>query len=359
MGPLAATCGPIVEQRSAHRTNPIPVAGDVDPGPGRGLAFGPNGVGISRMTVATYAAAQLLHVLPRERITRIMGRLADAQLHPAVADAVVGMYVRAYKVDLGDTVPPAGSFPSFDAFFTRPLREGARPVCADPDALVSPADGRLEDAGPVHAGGKLHIKGRDYAVADLVGDHAEAARYDGGQFAIVYLSPRDYHRVHAPIAGRITMVRSMSGDYFPVNSIGEQHVDSLFSINRRVAIVIDTATKGRVTVVMVGAMIVGRITVSVIDARDVPFGDHVIEPARSVVRGDEIGVFHLGSTVVVFVEKGKASPFHGSAVNGGPRTQPRDPGRRILVGEPLHGAAPRGPTPRTPDGGPLDAGGVR
>ncbi len=214
------------------------------------------------MTVATYAAAQLLRVLPREGITRITGRLADLPLPSLVADAVVGLYVRAYRVDLGETVAPAGSFPSFDAFFTRPLRDGARPISSNPETLVSPADGRLEDAGPIHAGGKLQIKGRDYAVADLVGDPAEVARYEGGQFAIVYLSPRDYHRVHAPVAGRITVVRSLPGDYFPVNSIGERHVDSLFSINRRVAIVIDTPAKGRVTVVMVGAMIVGRITVS-------------------------------------------------------------------------------------------------
>src|SRR5262249_53501462 len=185
----------------------------------RGLAFEPNCVGLSRMTVATYAAAQILRVLPREGITRVMGRLADARLHPAVADAVVGLYVRAYKVDLAETVPPAGSFSSFDAFFTRPLREGVRPTCADPDAIVSPADGRLEDAGPVHAGGRLQIKGRAYAVADLVGDPAEVARYEGGQFAIVYLSPRDYHRVHAPVAGKVGLVRSMPGDYFPVNSI--------------------------------------------------------------------------------------------------------------------------------------------
>ncbi len=277
------------------------------------------------MTVATYAAAQLLRVLPREGITRVMGRLADVHLHPAVADAVVGLYVRAYRVDLGETQPPAGSFASFDAFFTRPLRAGVRPICRDPDALVSPADGRLEDAGPVHAGGKLRIKGRDYAVADLVGDPAEAARYEGGQFAIVYLSPRDYHRVHAPIAGQISRIRSMPGDYYPVNSIGERHVPSLFSTNRRVAIVIDTPSRGRVTVVMVGAMIVGRITVSALDARDVPLGDHVITPPLSVASGDEIGVFHLGSTAVVFVEKGRTPPF---------RRVRHDP-PRILMGEPL------------------------
>jgi phosphatidylserine decarboxylase len=281
------------------------------------------------MTVTTYAAAQVLRVLPRRGITRVMGHLADVALHPVVADAVIGLYVRAYGVDLGETVPPAaGSFASFDAFFTRPLREGKRPIGADPDAIVSPADGRLEDAGPVHAGGKLRIKGRAYTVADLVGDPAEVARYEGGQFAIVYLSPRDYHRVHAPVAGSVTLVRSLPGDYFPVNSIGERHVESLFSINRRVAIVIDTPTKGRVTVVMVGAMIVGRITVSGIDARDVPLGVHTLDPAFPVARGDEIGVFHLGSTAVVFVEKDKAPPFRH--IPGGHRAGPR-----VLMGEPL------------------------
>ncbi|APR83836.1 Phosphatidylserine decarboxylase [Minicystis rosea] len=278
------------------------------------------------MTVATYAAAQILRVLPRARITKIMGQLADARLPPAVADAVVGLYVRAYDVNLADTVPPDGSFASFDAFFTRPLREGARPLGADAAAFVSPADGRLEDAGPVHAGGKLKIKGRDYAVADLVGDQAEVARYEGGQFAIVYLSPRDYHRVHAPVAGKVTMIRSLPGDLFPVNSIGERHVPSLFSINRRVAIVIDTEAHGRVTVVMVGAMIVGRITVSAIDVRDVPLGNHVIDPALPVERGDEIGMFHLGSTAVVFAEKGASPPWR----------RPRNgQGARILMGEPL------------------------
>src|SRR4029077_6817982 len=148
-------------------------------------------------------------------------------------------------------------------------------------------------------------------------------RYEGGQFAIVYLSPRDYHRVHAPVAGQITRIRSLPGDYFPVNSIGERHVDSLFSTNRRVAIVIDTPAKGRVTVVMVGAMIVGRITVSAIDARDVPRGNHRIDPPFAIARGDEVGVFHLGSTAVVFVEKGVAPAWRGLS------------GRRIRMGEPL------------------------
>jgi phosphatidylserine decarboxylase len=274
------------------------------------------------MTVATYAAAQLLRVLPRERITRAVGRLCDARLHPVLSRIVVNAYTRAYRVDLDAAVPEPGPYESFDAFFTRALRDGLRPPCSDEQAVVSPADGRIEALGPIVEGGRLLIKGQPYRVEDLVGDAGEAARYDGGQFAVVYLSPRDYHRVHAPVAGAVTLIRSMPGDLYPVNAIGERHVPGLFARNRRVAIVIETERQGRVTVVMVGAMIVGRITVRVIDARDVPLGLHPIDPPAPVRRGDEIGTFHLGSTAVVLVERGVSAPWT------------RAPGS-VLVGEPL------------------------
>lgn len=274
------------------------------------------------MNLATYAAAQVIRVLPRTRITRAVGRLCDAELPPVIANAVVGLYTRAYDVAVDESAMPDGAFESFDAFFTRRLREGMRPQCADASAITSPSDGRIEAIGPVFGGGRLRVKGRDYRVAELVGDDDEAARYTDGQFAVVYLSPRDYHRVHAPASGKITLVRSMPGELYPVNSIGERHVPSLFARNRRVAIVIDTPTSGRVTVVMVGAMIVGRITVTAVHGRDVPLGTHRIEPALEVQRGDEIGIFHLGSTAVVFVEKGASPPWTASL-------------GRVLLGEPF------------------------
>lgn len=275
--------------------------------------------------IATYAAAQILRVLPRERITRAVGRLCDARLHPAVTSAAVSLYARAYQVDMAEAVTPDGGFESFDEFFTRPLREGMRPISADPDAIVSPSDGRVEALGPIERGGLFKIKGKDYSAIDLLGDAEDARRYEGGQFAVVYLSPRDYHRVHAPVSGKLTQVRSYPGDLYPVNSIGERHVPGLFSRNRRVAICIDTETHGRVTVVMVSAMIVGRVTVTGIDAKDVPFGEHKLSPAHALSRGDEIGMFHLGSTTVIFVEPGKAKPW---GVQIGP----------VRMGESLHGA---------------------
>lgn len=255
------------------------------------------------MSVATYAAAQLLRVLPRVRITRAVGRLADARIPAPLSRAVVGLFVRAYKVDLDEAIRPTGEFESFDAFFTRALKPGSRVAHADERRIVSPADGRLDALGRIERDGKLLVKGRPYSVSELLDDPREVEAYQGGSFAVVYLSPRDYHRVHAPVAGKIGSIRSLPGDLFPVNAIGERHIRSLFSINRRVVIPIDSPV-GRITVVMVGAMIVGRITVIGVDERDVPIGLHSFASPKVVERGDEIGVFHLGSTAVVLTPPG-------------------------------------------------------
>jgi phosphatidylserine decarboxylase len=254
------------------------------------------------MTAITYATAQILRVLPRTRITRVMGRLADHEWSAGLGKAVVGIYSRAYDVDIDECKKTSG-FRSFDEFFTRELRDGARSFPDDPSIIISPSDGRVDSIGPID-GRTFTVKGRPYSVPELVGDDEDAKRYDGGAGCVVYLSPRDYHRVHAPVAGTVSIVRSMEGDYYPVNAVGVKHVHNLFVRNRRVAIAIDTTKMGRVTVVMVAAMVVGRITVTGIDARDVPFGEQTLSPAVKVERGDEIGIFRLGSTAVVFFEKG-------------------------------------------------------
>ncbi|HEY1693235.1 MAG TPA: archaetidylserine decarboxylase [Polyangiaceae bacterium] len=261
------------------------------------------------MSAVTYATAQILRVLPRARIGRAIGRLADRRWSGPVGRAVVGLYSRVYAVELDECIENGG-WASFDAFFTRRLRDGAREVDPDPRAVASPADGRIESMGTIDEGGRFVVKGRPYAVAELVGDAQEARRFLGGAGCVVYLSPRDYHRVHAPVAGTVRRIRSMPGDYYPVNAIGMRHVPNLFARNRRVSIEIDAAGGlGRVTVVMVVAMIVGRITTFGVDAHDVPLGDHVFEPPLAVARGQEIGVFHLGSTAVVLVEKRAAGPW--------------------------------------------------
>jgi phosphatidylserine decarboxylase len=252
-----------------------------------------------------------------------MGRLADYEWPDPLGKAVVNLYCRAYSVDL-DECRRASGFESFDAFFTRELRDDARPQPDDQATVISPADGRVDSMGPID-GRAFRVKGRPYQVSELLGDDDEARRYEGGTGCVVYLSPRDYHRVHAPVAGKVTVVRSMPGDYYPVNAIGVRHVHNLFVRNRRVAIAIDTPAAsglGRVTVVMVAAMVVGRITVTGIDERDVAFGARTMSPPLDVARGDEIGIFRLGSTAVIFFEPGVVSRWR---VGEGP----------VRFGEPL------------------------
>jgi phosphatidylserine decarboxylase len=256
------------------------------------------------MSALTFATAQLLRLLPRASLGRAAGRLADLAWPAEVGNRVVGAYARFYRVDFSECVAEGG-FKSFDDFFTRRLKDGVRPMPEDPSIVVSPADGRVDAMGAVTDGGTWPVKGSPYSVADLVGSEAEAKRYQGGAACVVYLSPRDYHRVHAPVTGTIGRVASMPGDFYPVNAIGLRHVPQLFARNRRVAIGIDAPKEsglGRVTVVMVAAMIVGRITVTAMGGRDVPLGEHVMEPAPRIERGAELGMFHLGSTAVVLLE---------------------------------------------------------
>jgi phosphatidylserine decarboxylase len=254
------------------------------------------------LTFATFAAAQVLRVVPRVRLSQAVGKLCDAAVPAPLSRLAASVYARAYGVDLEEAEPSPGAYASFDEFFTRRLRTGMRPVADAP--VVSPADGRLESLGPVEADGRIRVKATDYRVGELIGDEQESRRYVGGRFAVVYLSPRDYHRVHAPAAGKLVLVRSLPGDLFPVNRIGERHVPNLFVRNQRVALVIDTPTIGRVTVVMVGAIIVGRITVTALGGDDTRPGTYPIDPNVPLRPGDEIGVFHLGSTTVLFVEPG-------------------------------------------------------
>jgi phosphatidylserine decarboxylase len=252
--------------------------------------------------IATFAAAQILHALPRVRISRAVGRLCDQPLHPVLSRLVTRAYCHAYRVDLEEAAIPNGHYPSFDAFFTRTLKPGMRRVSSD--ALVSPSDGELSSVGRIDGAGRIFVKGQPYDVGELIGDPRDAGRYTGGDFAVVYLAPRDYHRVHAPVDGTISLVRALGADLYPVNAIGERHVSQLFVRNQRAAIVIDTEGLGRVTAVMVGAVIVGRITVTGIPEPDVPPGVHTINPPLRVRKGDEIGIFHLGSTVVLLLEPG-------------------------------------------------------
>jgi phosphatidylserine decarboxylase len=200
-----------------------------------------------------------------------------------------------------EAAAPHGSYRTFDAFFTRPLRAGTRLIART--AVVSPADGKISAVGPIDEARRLFVKGQPYEVAELLGNEDDAARYRGGSYVVVYLSPRDYHRVHCPVDGRVLHIRAIEGELYPVNAIGERHISKLFVRNRRVVIDIESDELGRVALVLVGAIIVGKISVNVLGSGDVPEGDHPVTPPMPVSRGDELGAFHLGSTCVLLLNR--------------------------------------------------------
>jgi phosphatidylserine decarboxylase len=229
--------------------------------------------------------------------------LASARAPKSVVDAAIRAFVRAYDVDLSEVDMPPDGFRTFDEFFTRTLLQGARRVDPDPSALVSPADGRIEDLGQITLEGELLVKGQPYTAAALLGDSDAAATYEGGRYFIVYLSPRDYHRVHAPTCGSVQYSRYVPGTLFPVNRIGTDFVPQLFARNERLAIVQEGTVHGTVTTIMVGAIGVGRIGLSFDDVQtnrgDTPGVRSYVEAPIPRDRGDELGVFHMGSTAIV------------------------------------------------------------
>ena len=257
---------------------------------------------------AARLASLALRALPRKRLSRAMGRVAELVGPHVAVERAIATFVRAYGVDLSEARVPPGGFSSFDAFFTRRLQEGARPLDPDPAAVLSPADGRLEDLGAVREGGEILVKGKPYAVAELLGDEALVGRFEGGSYFIVYLSPRDYHRVHAPVSGVVEQVGYVAGTLFPVNAIGTEHIPGLFARNERIVTLQRSARHGQVATVMVGAIGVGRIELSFDSVRtnvgDVPGPRHLGERGPVLARGDELGAFHLGSTAIVFLPSG-------------------------------------------------------
>ena len=261
-------------------------------------------------------------------LSQFTGWIADREAPGPLLRAFIRAYCRAYDVDLSQVAKPITEFPTFNAFFTRALEAKARLVDASADVLVSPADAKLQTAGRIPVNGMLEqIKGCSYRIGALLGDEGEAGCFREGVHATLYLSPRDYHRVHCPVDGQIVSWRHIPGRLFPVNGLAVRHVDGLFTQNERVVVNIESERFGKVALVMVGASNVGRITLSFTGTpgdrrRDTPTLTCPDSPIV-VARGDELGQFNLGSTVVLLAEDSSL------ALDETPEGSP------ILMGEPL------------------------
>jgi phosphatidylserine decarboxylase len=269
----------------------------------------------------TFPPARLQYLLPRASLTALAGRLADCRVR-WVKNALIRASVAAFGIDLRDaaTADPE-AYPCFNDFFARPLRPGARPVCPRPDFLVSPADGAVSALGPVAHGRLLQAKGRDYSLLALLGGDVELARqHEASHYVTLYLSPRDYHRVHWPREARLRSTAYVPGDLFSVNPATAAAVPGLFARNERLIVAADTA-EGPLAVILVGAMIVAGIRTV---WRPEGYARHGVQrqadfPRRDFPAGAELGRFTMGSTVIVL--QGGATPAWEPALREGARVR--------------------------------------
>jgi phosphatidylserine decarboxylase len=255
------------------------------------------------------AFALLQELLPQHVLSRGMHRLARST-HPRVRNAAIRLLLTAYPaINMSEAVEPDPyRYPSFNAFFTRALKPGVRPIAPAPDALVSPVDGTLSQFGDVDAGRLLQAKGIEYSAAALLGSESAAAQYAAGRYACLYLAPFDYHRIHVPADARLLSTLYLPGRLFSVNAATARTIPGLFGINERVVCEFDTR-HGALALVMVGALFVGSIETVYAGEINPPAGRGgaprriAAGQGQEYRKGDELGRFNMGSTVIVLWQR--------------------------------------------------------
>lgn len=250
------------------------------------------------------------HLLPHHLLSRLAGSLANCTWS-WVKNPFINWFVNRYQVDMSQAAEPnPTAYACFNDFFTRALRPDARPLDPDQNSILCPADGVISQMGSITHGRVIQAKGQSFSVLELLGGNsAHASQFQGGQFATVYLSPSDYHRVHMPLTGTLREMIHVPGKLFSVNQTTAANVPELFARNERVVCLFDTEA-GPMALVLVGAMIVASI--------ETVWAGPIAPPQRLVrsqqygisapqlERGAEMGRFKLGSTAILLLSPGRA-----------------------------------------------------
>ena len=256
----------------------------------------------SRLKKQIFIQAQ--RVVPQHQLSRVVGKLAASE-HPLIKNTVIHAFKAQYGIDMSIAEQSnALKYKSFNEFFTRSLKDGVRRIDLDANAIVSPADGAISQLGQIEQGEIFQAKGQSFSVEKLIADPQLAEPFKQGQFATVYLSPKDYHRVHMPFAGTLTETLYVPGELFSVNQITAENIPGLFARNERMVCLFDTEL-GRMAVVLVGAMIVAGIE-TVATGKVKPSGRLELNQHNLFLeKGAELGRFYLGSTAVILFEQDK------------------------------------------------------
>jgi phosphatidylserine decarboxylase len=261
------------------------------------------------------AVVRVLHSVDA-RASRLVGALADARIPGRLRSPIFRTFARAVGADLSECLLPLEAHPSLGAFFVRRLASGARTIAQDADALVSPCDGRVQEVGSVERGSLVQAKGHSYSLAEFTDGMVDVAEWEGASVWTLYLSPKDYHRVHAPDAASLVAVRWIPGARHSVApAVLARRL--VFPRNERCVMQMETS-RGPLLLVMVGARNVSRIRVVGVE----PTVNGRLGRPRNFARGEELARFELGSTVVLLAPPGKSRP-----------TPTLVPGRPVRLGE--------------------------
>lgn len=280
--------------------------------------------------------ALIQYPLPHHLISRGVGYLAQSKT-PWLKNTLIKRFIRIFGVNMSEAAEPDPTrYQNFNEFFTRPLKEGVRPVADQEHGMVCPVDGTISQSGPIDYGRIFQAKGHSYSVLDLLGgDVDRAAPFMGGSFSTIYLSPKDYHRIHMPVTGTLKEMIHVPGRLFSVNPATTENVSGLFARNERVVAIFDTEY-GPMAMVLVGAMIVASIE-TVWAGQVTPLNREVAvtryDPENSqaitLQKGEEMGRFKLGSTIVMLYGP-QVAEFMTSMTPGRPTRMGEEYGRFIV-----------------------------
>lgn len=254
----------------------------------------------------------LQYVTPKHLLSRMVGKLAEAELGN-VTTAIIKLFIKQYNVDMSEALhSDPEHYSSFNAFFTRPLKPEARTIDERDGVLIHAVDGTVSQFGDIETDSIFQAKGHDYSLTSLLGGKPELATpFKNGKFATIYLAPRDYHRIHMPVDGTLTDMIYVPGELFSVNPLTAENIPGLFARNERVVALFDTPV-GKMAMVLVGATIVASIETVWAGTVTPPAGKNVqhwtydadSEASITLKKGDELGRFKLGSTIVACFEPG-------------------------------------------------------
>ena len=253
-------------------------------------------------------AYYFIWILPRNSFNRLCGLFADAQLPRFLLTLLIRLFSWKYGVNLNEASKQVSEYRNFNEFFTRKLLPDARTLDPDKEAVLSPVDGILGESGIINNEVLIQAKGLEYRLADLLKDSEKSKFYDGGVFITIYLAPYNYHRIHSMVSGEVREFCYIPGDLWTVSPLGVHHVPELFARNERLITYFET-DKGECALVKIGATVVGRIRVVYHDITSnqpgAAFQKNMLVPPFRVERGDEVGLFELGSTVICLFPPGQ------------------------------------------------------